>query len=86
MGVHKITPRTEYAHPIAHTVGCIFTTNISPTIYAQLVGYDDKLAYFVTTENEQWTKYNSCKGQEFWIPLTIAVCMNPVELSCKLDR
>lgn len=86
MGVHRITSRTKYVYPIEDTMGCIFSTNISPTTYAQLIGYDDKLAYFVTTENDQWPKYNACKGQEFWIPLSLAVCMKPVKLSCKLNK
>lgn len=86
MGRHKITPRIESIYPLEDTMGCVFTTNLSPTTYAQLIGYDDKLAYFVTTENEQWPKYNACEGQDFWIPLGMAVCMKPIELSCKLNK
>jgi len=84
MGVHKITPRTESVYPVECTMGCIFPTNISPTLYAQLIGYDAKLAYFVTTANEEWPKYNDCVGQEFWLPLSMVVCMKPTQLSCKL--
>lgn len=84
MGRHRVTPRVRYEHPMRHVVGCTFRTGISPTGIATLVDYDDKLAYYITEPNEKWPKYNACAGQEFWIQMSLAICMKPEELSCKI--
>ena len=86
MGRHKITPRVETTYHIDDVIGCIFSMNVSPTLRAQLLGYDDKLAYFRTTQNSKWHKYNKCAGQEFWMPLRAVVCMTPLKLSCPLEK
>ncbi len=63
-----------------------FATNLSPTLRAQLLGYDEKLAYFKTLPNDEWPKYNNVAGQEFWIPLQVIVCEQPMEWSCQLEN
>lgn len=85
MGRNRVTPRVEQQHHISDVIGCRFATNLSPTLRAQLLGYDEKLAYFKTLPNDEWPKYNNAAGQEFWIPLRVVVCEKPMEWSCQLE-
>ena len=84
MGRNKVTPRVRQIENLEHALGCRFATNISPTYRAQLIGYDHRFAYFKTLANESWDKYNGCAGQEFWIPIPIVICTQPMEWSCEI--
>lgn len=84
MGRFKVTPRVHQGYSIRDAVGCRFRTNLSPTLRAQLISYDDKHAYFKTLPNEEWPKYNGVAGQEFWLPLRMVLCEQPMEWSCPL--
>ena len=84
MSRNRITARVQQIDNLEYTLGCRFATNISPTCRAQLIGYDDKLAYFKTLPNESWDKYNGCAGQEFWMPIQMVVCTQPMEWSCEI--
>lgn len=83
---NKITIRVPQKHTINDVLGCRFSTNISPTMRAQLIGYDENLAYFKTLPNDEWPKYNYTAGQEFWILLKMVICEQPMEWSCELQN
>jgi hypothetical protein len=55
-----------------------FSTNLSPTLKAKLIGYDQDKGYFIVIKNDEWTKYNDCEGDLFWIPLSMVVTMQPL--------
>lgn len=80
----RVTKRVVRIPILDHAVGCNFETNHSPTICARMIGYDETGAYYVVCKNNEWTKYNDCEGQVFWLPLLMARCLEPVDWSCEL--
>jgi hypothetical protein len=81
----RITPRIQQIDVVEDVIGCVFSTNLSPTMRAQLIGYKKELGYFQVTPHEEWDKYNDCAGEVFWIPLAMVVSMKPMNLWCCLD-
>jgi len=74
--VKKVTPRTKTIDHIREAVGRVTYTNISPTMKAELVGYDEEKAWFVVKEHSEHIKYNECAGQSFYVPTYMAICFN----------
>jgi len=74
--VKKVTPRTKTINHIREAVGRVTYTNISPTMKAELIGYDEEKAWFVVKEHSEHTKYNECAGQSFYVPTYMAICFN----------
>lgn len=75
----RVTPRVRHIHKLDDVLHKEFSTNLSPTLRAVYLGHDDDKGYFVISENKEWTKYNECAGEVFWIPLSIVVCMEPLQ-------
>jgi hypothetical protein len=74
--VKKVTPRTKTINHIREAVGRVTYTNISPTMKAELIGYDEEKAWFIVKEHSEHTKYNECAGQSFYVPTYMAICFN----------
>jgi len=74
--VKKVTPRTKTINHIREAVGRVTYTNISPTMKAELIGYDEEKAWFTVKEHSEHTKYNECAGQSFYVPTYMAICFN----------
>ena len=72
----KVTPRTKTIDHIREAVGRVTYINISPTMKAELIGYDEEKAWFVVKEHSEHTKYNECAGQSFYVPTYMAICFN----------
>ena len=74
--MRQVTPRIKTIKHIKEAVGKVIYTNISPTMKAELTGYDDEKSWFVVKEHEEHTQYNSCAGQTFYVPTYMAICFN----------
>ncbi len=74
--MRKVTPRVKTINHIKEAIGKITYTNISPTMKAELVGYDDEKSWFITLPHPVHTKYNECAGQSFYVPTYMAICFN----------
>ena len=72
----QVTPRTKTIDHIREAVWRVTYTNISPTMKAELIGYDEEKAWFVVKEHSEHTKYNECAGQSFYVPTYMAICFN----------
>lgn len=77
--MRKTTPRERTIEHIKDAIGKTTYTNISPTMKAELIGYDEEKSWFVVKEHEEHTKYNHCAGQTFYVPTYMAVCFSYIE-------
>lgn len=74
MGRWGITPNKKVIQDLSTVIGKRAATNISPTLRARLLRYDDKWAYFKVEKNHSksnglnWGKYNQYAGQIIEIP------------------
>jgi hypothetical protein len=74
--MRKVTPRIKTVNHIKDAVGKVTYTNISPTMRAELVGYNEEKSWFITLPHPTQTKYNECAGQSFYVPTYMAICFN----------
>jgi hypothetical protein len=77
--MRQVTPRIKTLQHIKEAVGRVTFTNISPTMKAELIGYDEEKSWFVVKEHPEHTKYNECAGQTFYVPTYMAICFNYIE-------
>jgi hypothetical protein len=71
--MRQVTPRIKTIKHIKEAVGKVTYTNISPTMKAELTGYDDEKSWFVVKEHEEHTQKNSCAGQTFYVQTYMAI-------------
>ena len=71
--MRKVTPRVNTISHIKEALGRTVYTNISPTMKAKLIGYDEDKSYFEVLPHEKDTVYNECAGQEFYVTTQMAL-------------